>query len=156
MRALVLMFALAGCCALRPSVECEAQKYAVGVTNKGAPARCADAVWIAADTLLPDPALRPLHGVIVWHTAPFYCTMTQKVWGCVPDITAPFVNAAVVNNGVHAGDTALPEEIAHWVWARCYPTVQTEWYGPDGAFHRDPAFEKWFSLVADTARSACP
>ena len=164
MRPLALLASLVitsgGCCTMTPgSPQCESRAYAQGWTHKNPEwkAPCADELLVVADTLLPDPALRPLHGVVVWYPGPFMCTMTQKVWGCAPDIERDYVSVLTAT-GSHASDTALAEEVAHWIWLHYKPNVLTEeWRVIDGqtVYWRDPEFKAWFESVRDEARRTC-
>lgn len=156
-----IVLTLGGCCTIHESASCKEARFAAGFQHLGAPApRCADAVVVAADTLTPCDGVRPLHGYAMWRPAPFMCDF-QMVWGCsVPNRPYIAVDVALPPTG-HASDSALPEEVAHWVWARCYPAVKTEWFVKDPATGRtvqvrDPQFKAWYGLVASTARAACP
>jgi len=165
MRSLIVaaLVASSGCCTLTPgSPTCEAAKYGQGWTHKNPEhkARCADELLAVADTLLPDPSLRPLHGVVVWYPGPFDCSMGQKVWGCAPNIERSYVTALVAAApGVHASDTALAEEVGHHVWFKYRPWVLTEEWRKDSAgkwvYWRDPDFEAWFNLVRAETRGLC-
>jgi len=135
----------------------------------GEPApRCADEVHAAAMALAPCPKGVPRYGHITWHPTHFACGSAGEVWGC-SDSQAYWVAvwAAVAPN---AADSAMPEEIAHWVWAKCELPVTEWWFDPavgikifggprptPGAiFQRDPAFQAWYTKVAETARKVCP
>ena len=138
--------------------ECEARKYAVGfshIFNRGVTEvpRCTAELLTMADTLLPDPSLRPLHGVVQWHAEPFMCPL-QLVWGC-STVEDPFVSVAVVY-APHASDTALAEEVAHWVWMRYRPNVWPVEEWRNGTYWRDPEFKAWFELVRTQTRGICP
>ena len=154
---LIAAATLSGCCTLMPGRDnCDAAKYAQGWTHnvlRGAEKpRCTDDLLAVADTLLPDPSLRPLHGVVQWHPGPFWCG--QMVWGCSSPEKS-WVSVAVVGlPGVHASDTALAEEVAHWVWFRYRPGVLTEEWRA-GAYWRDPDFQRWYQLVAAETRGLC-
>ena len=149
---------LSGCCTVMPgSPQCEARAYAVGWTHKNPEnkPRCADDLLAVADTLLPDPSLRPLHGVVIWYPGPFDCAPGQQVWGCAPDVGRDYVTAMVAAApGVHASDTSAAEEVAHWVWQHYRPGVLTEEWR-NGVYWRDPDFKAWFELVRSETRGIC-
>ena len=165
MRASLLALVLSGCCTLRPgSVQCEEAKYGTGwthITVQGAEVpRCTADLLAVMDTLLPDPKLRPLHGVIVWHPEPFLCGL-ERVWGCAPSVERSYATASVAAaKGVHVSDTAAAEELGHWVWFHYRPEVDPieGWRtGPDGRpyYWRDPDFQNWFNLVRAETRGLC-
>ena len=147
------------------SPQCEAAKYATGWThefkNGAVKPRCADDLLAVADTLLPDPRLRPLHGVVIWYPGPFDCAPGQKVWGCAPDVGRDYVTAMVAAApGVHASDTSAAEEVGHWVWHHYRPGVLTEEWRVDPVsgdryYWRDPDFQAWFNLVRSETRGIC-
>lgn len=133
--------------------------YGTSFTFQGVPEpRCAAVVLAATRTLATCPAGYPAAGFVNWKPAPFDCD-GRMVWGC-SDTRSPWVAAHVALPPTgHAADSAMPEEIAHWVWARCSPTVRTEWNDIDAAGksvqHRDHDFEQWYRLVAATSRANC-
>ena len=145
---------LAGCCTLRPgSVQCDEALYGKGWTHQGPKARCADELLDVANSTATYN-LRPLHGVIVWKERPFECGVGQWVWGCAPSIERSYVTAIVVT-AAHASDTALAEEIAHWVWYHYKPGVLTEEWR-SGVYWRDPEFKAWYEQVQRETREICP
>lgn len=157
---LIAAVTLSGCCTLMPGSEvCDSRAYATGWTHKNPDlkAPCADELLAVADLLVPDPKLRPLHGVIVWHPEPFLCGL-QKVWGCAPSIERDYVTVLTAT-GSHASDTALAEEVGHWVWHHYRPQVWPieEWRVIDGkrVYWRDPEFKAWYESVQVETRRTC-
>lgn len=151
---------LSGCCTLIPAhPTCKAKEYATGWKHIGEvpPAPCTPALLEAAEVAVPCAAAKPLHGVVIWHAAPFACDGVM-VWGC-SDPNTPYVEVHTAT-AAHAADTALAEEVGHWIWPRCFPGVKTEWYEKDATGRtievRDPAFQKWYVTVRAEARARCP
>lgn len=157
----VIILTQSGCCTLIPyHPTCEKKTYAVGWKHMGdaPPARCIDALLAVAEEKVPCAAAKPLHGFIVWHPAPFMCDL-QMVWGCSSPLV-PFAEIYTVT-APHASDTAVAEEVGHWIWPRCFPGVKTEWYEKDPVTGRtievrDPAFKQWYLTVRGEARARCP
>lgn len=157
----VIILTQSGCCTLIPyHPTCEKKTYATGWHHEGEvpKAPCTDVLLEVAEEKVPCPAAKPLHGRVVWSAKPFLCAL-QWVWGC-SDPMSPFVDVNTAT-GAHASDTALAEEVAHWIWPRCFPTVKTEWMEKDPVTgkmvqKRDPAFQKWYVTVREEARARCP
>ncbi len=152
---------LNGCCTLIPYHRtCKEKMYATGWTHLGAvpKAPCTDTLLAVAEEKVPCPAAKPLHGVVVWYAEPFMCDF-QKVWGCSDPMTK-YVSVDTAT-AAHVSDSALAEEVAHWIWPRCFPTVKTEWTEKDPVtgkilFKRDPAFQAWFMGVRAETRARYP
>jgi hypothetical protein len=85
------------------------------------------------------------------------------VWGCSLDIARDYVTVTSVGTPVdHASDTALAEEVGHWVWYHYKPQVDPiEAIKPPDADHpktwywRDPEFKAWYELVQAETRKIC-
>lgn len=137
MRALALLLLLSGCTSIR--YHCTWQWEGIDRPY------CADEVLTLTRVLAPCSEGKPKHGSVYWYpVGPFKCD-GRLVAGCAETAT-PYVRAWVSwPSSGHAADSAMAEEIGHWVFAHC---------GKNNYDH-EPEFVAWVNLVNSEARKVC-
>lgn len=133
---------LAGCL-------CSRAEKLDSVINEGPVPFCADTTLKVIRAAAPCDK-RPFVGRVEWCNPPCTCGGV-RVHGCSDGYSCNIdVLVEVVPN---ASDSALAEEIGHWLWHWCFGRVGEVY--TNGVQVLDPDFARWLSSTNAAARTVC-